>query len=158
MSLGTLDSLIGLFEAMFLEDPYEPEQQEEIVDLDRPVSLSRPDTFYNKFDSMDRDFETDVYKELKMLRFKGVLSKDEYKRLYDYQKAIDEKEALINDIKTRDFRSPAQAISRLKFYKSRIEKFHDKSYVTDENYENICDIIDRKINEINRTGKIQSEL
>ena len=114
----------------------------------------RPDTLYNKFDAANKDYEKDVYRELKELRFRGVISKQEYKNLYEHQKVIDEKNKLIDDIKTRKFATPRQAVSGLNDYKKRIDKFYDRGYIADENYKKVCNYITEKLNEIERTWKV----
>ena len=114
----------------------------------------RPDTLYNKFDAANKDYEKNVYKELKALRFRGVLSNEEYKKLYEHQKAIDEKDALINDIKTRKFSTPKQAISGLNNYKNRVIKFYEKGYIANENFDKVINLINEKIDEIKRIEKI----
>ena len=54
-----------------------------------------------KVDPMERDYGDNPYKDLKSLLRKGLISKDDYKKLYANQKAIEATTKKINSLKKK---------------------------------------------------------
>ena len=95
-------------------------------------------------DVTEANYEKNIYHELRALRFKHVLSREEYKHLVAHQKKMDEINKLKKTFEECRYKTVQEAKTGLNQFENKINKFHKKGYVSNETYEKIQEELKKK--------------
>ena len=101
-------------------------------------------------DIANRDFDKDVYKELKSLRLRGVLSKQEYNDLVLHQKKVDERNQQFKKILSMNCNNVEETKKALNELKKTVKKIYDDKEISKESFDDINIQIEDKLVKINK--------
>lgn len=95
-------------------------------------------------DIYKKDFDVDVYKELKSLYRKKLLSKDEYEHLVNHQRILDAYNKQIEILKNIDHLPKRKAYENLKELEELTSLLYKEEKIQKDRYLQIMDLIEKK--------------
>ncbi|MCR5231840.1 MAG: hypothetical protein K6B64_04260 [Acholeplasmatales bacterium] len=91
-----------------------------------------------KADAMEANYEKkDVYKELKAMKKNHSISEDEYNQLIAHQKVLEERNELLEELKSFNYSNYRVANKELFKIKTKIDSFYERGYISPETNEKI---------------------
>lgn len=100
-----------------------------------------------------RNYEKDVYKELKEMRFRGVISKEEYNKLVSHQKKVDERNKQFKKILNMKCNTVEESKKVLYDLKQMILDCYSKNEISKETYDEVNTKIEDKLIQLNNEKK-----
>ncbi len=100
------------------------------------------------------NYEKDVYKELKDMRFRGVISKDEYNKLVAHQKGVDERNKQLKKILSMKCETKEESKKVLNELKKMVSEFYSKNEISKETYEEALSKIEDRLIQMNEDKAI----
>ena len=101
-------------------------------------------------DIINRNYDKDVYRELKSLRLRGVLSKQEYNDLVSHQKKVDERNKKFKKILSMNCNNVEETKEALNELKKTVKKIYDDKEISKESFDDINIQIQDKLVKINK--------
>ncbi|RIA66494.1 hypothetical protein EI71_01605 [Anaeroplasma bactoclasticum] len=99
------------------------------------------------------NYEKDIYKELKDMRFRGVISKDEYNKLVLHQKRVDERNKQFKKILNMKCETKEESKKVLNELKKMVSEFYSKNEISKETYEEALSKIEDRLIQLNNEKK-----
>ena len=91
-----------------------------------------------KADAMEANYEKkDVYKELKAMKKNHSISEEEYNQLIAHQKVLEERNELLEELKSFNYSNYRVANKELFKIKTKIDSFYERGYISPETNEKI---------------------
>ena len=101
-------------------------------------------------DIINRNYDKDVYRELKSLRLRGVLSKQEYNDLVSHQKKVDERNKKFKKILSMNCNNVEETKEALNELEKTVKKIYDDKEISKESFDDINLQIQDKLVKINK--------